>query len=298
MTLTLAQEARAAEFRELGGAERPVGVWYEAGSADGDARRPLVVLSHGAGGRYQDLGALAEQLAEAGFIAAAPQHRADRLLYVDGRRASAAALARVEDLRRAVELVRSDSGLAAAADFSRIHAVGHSLGGGTVLAAAGAGLDLASARSHCAEHRAEDHAFCARPSLPLRMALALERPFSLRAAPAEVFAQGFVTGGVVALSPVGQGLSFAPEKLTAQRFFILAAEGDEALPMRFHAGALVRGLARALPPERFVGAAFYPGGHDALLPPPAYLPDAEARALIVEEAWGRVVEFLKETPHK
>jgi predicted dienelactone hydrolase len=127
----------------------------------------LVLLSHGTGGSELGHSRLAEALARRGWLVAALRHPRDnwqdasllarspeRFFEVRPRQAS-----RVLDALLADPLLAPR--IAADAGGPRIAAIGHSAGGYTVLALAGARPDPARIAVHCREHRAEDPLFCA-----------------------------------------------------------------------------------------------------------------------------------------
>lgn len=165
--VTSASAANLTGFRETtlnAGGPRPlhVSLWYptadnkatatigENRAFDGiNARRnaapaagthALVVLSHGYGGNWRNLNWLANELAQQGYIVAAPDHpgttTADR-----NPTAAAQLWERPRDLSRVIDLLLDNPALAGRVDNRRIAAIGHSLGGWTVMALAGARFD-------------------------------------------------------------------------------------------------------------------------------------------------------------
>jgi predicted dienelactone hydrolase len=119
-------------------------------------RHPVVLLSHGLDGAARNLGWLAAELAVAGHVVVAPDHTGTSFAAPD--RALRADLAvRPAQLHRALRAVLADPRFGPLIDRDRVAAIGHSLGGFTVLAAAGVGIDLA--RLDCSD--AEDRPDCA-----------------------------------------------------------------------------------------------------------------------------------------
>ena len=109
---------------------------------------PLVILSHGMyGHRFNQLW-LARRLAQAGFVAAAVDHPGTTTFNRD-RTLSRRLWERPLDIGRVIDALMADSAAARLIDPSRIYAAGHSLGGYTVLAAAGARFDRARPVSFC-----------------------------------------------------------------------------------------------------------------------------------------------------
>jgi len=115
---------------------------------------PMVVLSHGLGSRRQDLAFLAEHLASHGFVAVVPEHLgsnkgaqtalAEGLLYADPNRTEF--VDRPQDIQRSLDFLTSraktDPNLRNRLNFNAIGMIGHSFGGYTTLAIAGAELNL------------------------------------------------------------------------------------------------------------------------------------------------------------
>ena len=111
----------------------------DATAADGEF--PLVLFSHGFSGLRQQSSFLTSHLASWGMIVAAPDHWSRDLNHVlDGVLGGAPVDANdsVDDLRLTRELIESENAsstsiLSGHVDTSRVGAVGHSAGGGTVL---------------------------------------------------------------------------------------------------------------------------------------------------------------------
>lgn len=117
---------------------------------------PLVLFSHGLGGCALQSTFLTEEVARAGYVVAAPDHRDTATCSIDGgglrlqnlrteqpllepaRWNEGTEVARLQDLREAIARVGGDPDLARIADTRRVGAVGHSLGGYAVLGLAGA----------------------------------------------------------------------------------------------------------------------------------------------------------------
>ena len=112
---------------------------------------PLLLISHGYGGSWRNLNWLAQPLAAQGYIVAAPDHPGTTTF--DKTPAAAAQLwERSRDLRRVMDRLIADPELAGQVDRRRIAALGHSLGGWTVLQLAGARFDSRRFLNDCQQH--------------------------------------------------------------------------------------------------------------------------------------------------
>lgn len=175
LATTLAHSANTIGFRETEldrGKERPlhVSMWYPAndggkaitvgenrvfygipavrgGSPDATSR-PLVILSHGYGGSWRNLNWLAGELVRKGYIVAAADHPGTTTFNKDPLQA-AKLWERPHDLSRLIDMLTEDPAMAGKVDVNRIAAIGHSLGGWTVAALAGARFDTNLLEKDC-----------------------------------------------------------------------------------------------------------------------------------------------------
>ena len=123
----------------LSSAENPVfqGLTSIKDAAPTSTAHPLVVLSHGYRGNWRNLSWLVPSLVSQGYIVAAPDHPGTSTF--DKRPVQAARLwERPRDLSRVIDALSADQSLAGQIEPQRIAAIGHSLGGWTVTALAGA----------------------------------------------------------------------------------------------------------------------------------------------------------------
>lgn len=117
-----------------------------------DGRFPLVLLSHGSGGRVDGLGWIAAKLAEAGFIVAGPNHPGTTS--GDSTPASSPKIwERAQDISVLITALASDRRWQSSIDQSRIGVLGFSLGGITALELAGARPDLDAFIRYCDEEK-------------------------------------------------------------------------------------------------------------------------------------------------
>lgn len=116
-----------------------------------DGRFPLIVISHGSGGRAEGMAWIATKLAEAGFIVAGPNHPGT----TSGDSTPAATpkvWERTADISTIISVLSTDKHWNSSIDPARIGTLGFSLGGTTVLELAGAKGDLGAYQRYCAEN--------------------------------------------------------------------------------------------------------------------------------------------------
>ena len=192
----------------------------------------LLLLSHGIGGSELGHSVLAQALARDGYLVAALRHPGDnwqdRSLvekgperYFDERPRQAS---------RAIDAILADPAwkdrIASDSRGPRVGALGHSAGGYTVLALAGAKADLSRIRQHCLAEASEDPIFCGmgRPGAALSALPAATSPLKDERVRA-----------IVAVAPAAVMLT--AESLVTVRVptKIYEAELDRFLVPRFHA---------------------------------------------------------------
>ncbi|WP_198085858.1 alpha/beta fold hydrolase [Variovorax sp. E3] len=100
-------------------------------------RFPVCVISHGGGGSHLLYRSIASYLARKGFIVVSPEHPGDNRNDGSLSNTDAMAMNRPRQASLAIDTVLSDECLGPAADGQRICALGHSMGGYTVLASTG-----------------------------------------------------------------------------------------------------------------------------------------------------------------
>lgn len=197
-----------------------------------DKVKALILLSHGIGGSETGHSVLAQALARSGYLVAALRHPGDnwqdRSLmeksperYFDERPRQAS---------RVIDAILADPAwklrIATNSQGPLVGALGHSAGGYTVLALAGARPDLSRIRQHCLAEASEDLIFCgigrsgvAMPPLPVATpSLKDER---VRA--------------IVAMAPTGVLLTAESLATVRSATMIYEAELDRFLVPRFHA---------------------------------------------------------------
>jgi predicted dienelactone hydrolase len=197
-----------------------------------DKVKALILLSHGIGGSELGHSVLAQALARSGYLVAALRHPGDnwqdRSLieksperYFDERPRQAS---------RVIDALLADPAwkdrIASDSRGPRVGALGHSAGGYTVLALAGARPDLSRLRTHCQVEASEDPIFCG-----LSRSRAATAASNAAASPLE----DKRVRAVVAMAPAGAPLT--AESLAGVRAatMVYEAELDRFLVPRFHA---------------------------------------------------------------
>lgn len=163
---------------EAGGERMATALWYPSAAPSGrtvegpfvmaatrDApvakgRFGLVLISHGTGGHRLGHRGTAIRLAQAGYIAAAPDHAGDS--WRDDRYSGTAAnwVRRPRQLSAVLDRLLGDPEFGPRIDPNRIAALGHSAGGYSVLALIGGRADMTVLARHCTEFRDRDPVFC------------------------------------------------------------------------------------------------------------------------------------------
>lgn len=194
--------------------------------------KALILLSHGIAGSELGHSGLAQALARAGYLVAALRHPGDnwqdRSLieksperYFEERPAQAS---------RVIDAVLADptwkDRIASDSQGPRVGALGHSAGGYTVLALAGAKPDLLRLRRHCQAEATDDPIFCS---------LARQSPAIVSATAAAPMVQDTRVRAVVALAPTGVLLTADSLAAVRAATMIYEAELDRFLVPRFHA---------------------------------------------------------------
>ncbi len=206
----------------------------------------LIVLSHGHGGSELAHASLAEALARDGYLVAAPRHPGDnwqdRSLLADGP--ARYFTARPRQVSRVIDALLQDptwkERIARDARGPRVGAVGHSAGGYTVLALAGAQPELQRLAAHCANNRADDPILCSLAGTG--------EPAASKTAQADQEVPTLADSrirAVVALAPLGAVISARSLASMQVPTLIYEADLDRYLVPRFHAEWIARNMSGA-----------------------------------------------------
>jgi predicted dienelactone hydrolase len=224
----------------------PMGPWQPVvapGALPFDAAlKGLILISHGTGGTELNHHNLGTRLARDGYLVAAVRHAGDnwqdRSLVTSGRYFSE----RPRQLSRVLDALLASPEWGPRIPLDRIGAVGHSAGGYSVLALAGAQAEPARAAQHC-RTVPDDPGFCALAKGPEGSTATASQP--ARAASTAVPGTELVSvadrriRAVVALAPMA--VVFTPESLAGITVpvRVLVAEKDAVLNGRYHGGHVV-----------------------------------------------------------
>jgi predicted dienelactone hydrolase len=116
----------------------------------------VIVVSHGAGGMALLHRDLAMALASQGYVVAAPTHPRGKSNDISGL---GVWVGRPKQVARVIDAVLEDGALGSHIERERIGVVGHSNGGYTALAVAGAKPSTSAVAAHCRQHP-DDARFC------------------------------------------------------------------------------------------------------------------------------------------
>jgi predicted dienelactone hydrolase len=142
-----------------------------------EEEHPVIVLSHGAFGAARNYSWIAESLARRGFVVLGVSHFKESFVYGPETIDPAAALQpwqRPLDCSAALDFLLKEPRFQAIADPARVGALGHSSGGATVIALAGALFDPAAMQEYCASDTAKGDRGCLYGAQKPRQAAPLE----------------------------------------------------------------------------------------------------------------------------
>jgi len=208
-------------------------VYAAPDAAPAEGRFGLIVISHGGGGLAVNHRDLARALAARGYVAAAPNHPRGAGNDIAG---VGVWVGRPRQVSRIIDSLFSDVALGPRVDRGRVGVVGHSNGGYTALALAGARPDARAPERHCQQHP-DDRVFCTWGGTTARDA-ARARAEIPEVADRRVRAIVLMAPNATPFTDEALGRVAVPVRL-------YAAERDELTVPRYHAAR----LAKALPPS-------------------------------------------------
>ncbi len=259
----------------------PMGPWQPVvapGAPAGQAPlKGLVLVSHGTGGSEVGHHNLATRLAKDGYLVAALRHPGDnwqdRSMITSGHYFGE----RPRQVSRVLDALLASPEWGSRIPAGRIGAVGHSAGGYTVLALAGAEAEPARAAQHCRSVQ-DDPGFCSLAKGPAKSPDASAQAVPAQAAAADgqrVSVPDRRIRAVVALAPMA--VVFTPESLAAITVpvRVIVAERDAVLVGKYHGGHVAANLPKAQA-STAAGAGHFAFMAQASMPLPSDAGDAAA----------------------
>ena len=248
--------AHAAGFQKLESENLQIGIWYPSDTPTSTQRlgpfeteialnapvrvgqHEVVLFSHGNGGRFRNHYLTAEALADAGYIVIAPQHQADYL--IGGSNTAMALNNRYNELATALQIVRANPNFNNHIVSSSVHGIGYSLGGATIMLAAGAGFSSQRVYDYCRAQEEADPEFCEGPGFISRLLQLFQKEPNLPLPPTtDPFRNPpLITGKAVLVAPVYQGLDIE-QPLSMTNLMVITIEGDKIAKPKFHAKPLI-----------------------------------------------------------
>jgi predicted dienelactone hydrolase len=201
-----------------------------------EEEHPVIVLSHGAFGAARNYSWIAESLARHGFVVLGVSHFRESFVYGPETIDPSAALQpwhRPQDCSAALDFLLAQPRFQKISDPTRIGALGHSSGGATVFALAGAVFDPEAMQEYCASDDAKGDRGCLyrahqpRQTAPLEAARRSYRDERIRA--------------IVAMDPaLGPGHDARSLSRVRVPTHIIASVENDFLPFEHHAGRFAR----------------------------------------------------------
>jgi predicted dienelactone hydrolase len=198
-----------------------------------DGKFGLVVISHGSGGLALNHRDLAMALASHGYVVAAPTHPRGRDNDISG---VGVWVGRPKQVSRVIDALLEDAELGSHIQRDRIGVVGHSNGGYTALAVAGARPSPAASVAHCRQHP-DDSRFCSFGGATAREAIRTVGDIPDVRDPR--------VRAIVVMAPNAAPFTDDALARVAVPVRVYGAERDDLTLLRYHAER----LAKALPPQ-------------------------------------------------
>lgn len=242
----------------------------------------LILISHGTGGHELGHHNLATRLAADGYLVAALRHPGDnwedRSMITSGRYFSE----RPRQVSRVLDSLLASPEWGPRIPAGRIGAVGHSAGGYTVLALAGAQAEPARAAEHC-RNVSDDPGFCSLGKLPSRPQSGQAAPAAAASAQVSPAAQdGPLVSvsdprirAVVAMAPMAVVFTQGSLKAISVPVRLMVAERDAVLSGKYH-GAYVAANLLAAQSSTVPGAGHFAFMAQSVWPLPSEAGDAAA----------------------
>jgi predicted dienelactone hydrolase len=193
----------------------------------------LIVVSHGSGGLAVNHRGLAMRVASQGYIVAAPTHPRGKGNDISGVEVW---VGRPKQISRVIDAILQDGMLGSYIEGARIGVVGHSNGGYTALAVAGATPSVDAAAAHCQQHP-DDFRFCASGGASARKATREVSHIPDLRDPR--------VRSIVLMAPNAAPFTDAALGKVAVPVLVYAAENDDLTRVQYHGERLAKALPQA-----------------------------------------------------
>lgn len=201
--------------------------------------RPLIMLSHGTGGNNLTHHELAAALARTGYIVAALTHPGDNFRDRSMVGSPKYFSERPRQVSRVIDALLSDATWKPRIDAARIGFLGHSAGGFTGLALAGATPSIAATIRHCAAHYESDLWFCSVSGSKEKTIAKAKQAEYMPLIPNSLDAR---IRAATLLAPVGAFFTETELKKITIPVRVVVAGQDAVLTPRFHAAFVGRSV--------------------------------------------------------
>ena len=166
-------------------------------------------------------------------------------------------------------------------NLEKVHGLGYSLGGATILLASGSGYSSQKVIQYCRDNHRSDAMFCEDPGWFFRFIQSFRHDVNLRPTPDPFHNLPLINGKAVLVAPVFQGIDVT-DSLAMTSLTVFAIEGDKIAIPEFHARPLYDVISHDIPSDYQT----IPGHHYAFIAPfPKWLLEKE-KILVAEDPEG------------
>ena len=237
-TATIAREQSLGPFTMSVALDAP----FSSSASSESSARPLIMLSHGTGGVNMTHHELAAALARSGYIVAALTHPGDNFRDRSMVASPKYLSERPRQVSRVIDALLADATWQPRIDAARIGFLGHSAGGLTGLALAGATPSIAAAVRHCAENYESDLWFCSVSGSKEKTIENVKRIEYMPLIPNSLDAR---IRAAALIAPVGAFFTETELKKITIPVRVVVAGQDAVLTPRFHAAYVGRSVSNA-----------------------------------------------------
>ncbi|WP_425640946.1 alpha/beta hydrolase family protein [Marinomonas gallaica] len=314
-SLIFSMTAHAVGFREISTEGVSLSAWYPSETPPVNQRlgpfdveiakdapiltgkHEIVLFSHGYNGFYRNHYLTIQALVNAGYVVVAPQHEADYLL--GGSDTAAALNYRYFELSKALNAVIKSSEFSNYVNANKVHGLGYSLGSVSIMLASGATFSSQRYKDYCDQNQSLDPSFCEDPGWIYRLIQSFRHDVVLTPISDSFKEQPLITGKVVLVAPVFQGIE-TTSKLSMSDLDVIAFDSDSIAIPQYHALPLYIAFSSNMPSEYHV----VKGHHYAFIAPfPKWLteeedisvakdPEGFDRSVFLRDLNAKIVEIM------